>query len=708
MPRPFLLAIIVILLLTVQPATAQDCIDYGDYLHLIRTVTIPGTEGFSDINDMVARGNTIYIGSRPDGLVIARVTDDAEVEFLSITDTLDEPQALAVHGRIACVADGESGLLVFDVRHLEAPLLLAKVDALDFVHDVEIHGHRAFFLDSGEKLIVADIKNPSSPQVSATIELPFYARSMARQGNLLYLSSQEGSMLLVDISHPDRPVIQGEVQFSEGLIDFELRGNLLVLVYRDGLVELQDFRNPNQPELLGSIDIGFYGRNILLHDDLAVVGNQSGGFTVLDINDRTSPILLSRHQSASISFDAIVLVDNILVAGGSVLDLVDFSTPEGPPLLGSVPFSEGSTHLIIHGDYAYCGKDGKVLTTVDLSNPFAPAITAADSFFTGRPCAAKGNYLYVADTSYWDLDIYSLENPAEPEYIKSIEDVALWPHNALVRDNLLFIFHNFGFSIYDVTDPANPDFQSYKKVSGCKSGDVQGQYLYLGGGYRENLMVWDISNPTDPHLVAVTDEADAPHATTVHGNYLFVSNSRKPQALQVFDISIPAGIHLVAELPFSGAYNPIHIKGDFAYFCPSGGLVHVINIEDPTRPFIIGAQGLAPRFNDIALYDDYLIALDARHGIYVTATQCPISLPAASVSSPMAVESFSSWPNPFNPQTTFHWTVKRSERLEVAVYDVAGRRLVTLADREFTAGPCSMSWNGCSQSVGGSGFTCWR
>jgi len=51
-------------------------------------------------------------------------------------------------------------------------------------------------------------------------------------------------------------------------------------------------------------------------------------------------------------------------------------------------------------------------------------------------------------------------------------------------------------------------------------------------------------------------------------------------------------------------------------------------------------------------------------------------------------------PNPFNPQTTITFSLDRAEWAEVSVYELTGRRVTDLADRNFTAGEHSLLWNG--------------
>ena len=52
-------------------------------------------------------------------------------------------------------------------------------------------------------------------------------------------------------------------------------------------------------------------------------------------------------------------------------------------------------------------------------------------------------------------------------------------------------------------------------------------------------------------------------------------------------------------------------------------------------------------------------------------------------------------PNPFNPSTTIEFTLGESARVDLAVYDLAGRRVRRLvADERLDAGPHHATWDG--------------
>ncbi|MFQ5599970.1 MAG: putative glycoside hydrolase [Candidatus Krumholzibacteriia bacterium] len=55
---------------------------------------------------------------------------------------------------------------------------------------------------------------------------------------------------------------------------------------------------------------------------------------------------------------------------------------------------------------------------------------------------------------------------------------------------------------------------------------------------------------------------------------------------------------------------------------------------------------------------------------------------------------FPNRPNPFNPRTRIGFSVTRDEHVHLAVYDIAGRLVRTLADRRMTRGEHEVRWDG--------------
>jgi hypothetical protein len=61
-------------------------------------------------------------------------------------------------------------------------------------------------------------------------------------------------------------------------------------------------------------------------------------------------------------------------------------------------------------------------------------------------------------------------------------------------------------------------------------------------------------------------------------------------------------------------------------------------------------------------------------------------------------EMASPYPNPFNPQVNLKFTLARAQRARVSIYDVMGRLVCEVWDRETSAGPHVVAWDGTGRT----------
>ncbi|MEA3409281.1 MAG: FlgD immunoglobulin-like domain containing protein, partial [Candidatus Eisenbacteria bacterium] len=55
-------------------------------------------------------------------------------------------------------------------------------------------------------------------------------------------------------------------------------------------------------------------------------------------------------------------------------------------------------------------------------------------------------------------------------------------------------------------------------------------------------------------------------------------------------------------------------------------------------------------------------------------------------------------PNPFNPVTNIAFSMPATAEAQLAIFDIAGRRVATLVDGEVTAGCHEVVWNGTNET----------
>ncbi len=55
-------------------------------------------------------------------------------------------------------------------------------------------------------------------------------------------------------------------------------------------------------------------------------------------------------------------------------------------------------------------------------------------------------------------------------------------------------------------------------------------------------------------------------------------------------------------------------------------------------------------------------------------------------------------PNPFNPSTTIQFLLPKSQHIRLTIYDTSGKEVIMLANRQFTPGTHSVTWDGKNQA----------
>ena len=72
----------------------------------------------------------------------------------------------------------------------------------------------------------------------------------------------------------------------------------------------------------------------------------------------------------------------------------------------------------------------------------------------------------------------------------------------------------------------------------------------------------------------------------------------------------------------------------------------------------------------------------------------------AAAELPGSFHLYGNYPNPFNPVTTASFDVPLASRVELTVFDIVGRRVVTLVDRDVPAGRHSVTWDASHMGSG--------
>src|SRR5262245_18135669 len=241
------------------------------------------------------------------------------------------------------------------------------------------------------------------------------------------------------------------------------------------------------------------------------------------------PIELSRAMGGQLA-DLVVSGQRSYAATGRVIATWDFSDPGAPVQVGAVDAPAGGliTGCALPGDRLYAsrrtGDDQSGLTVYSLADPAAPEfvneIPIAATFSHVDAIAAANDHLYLFDTEN-GIWVGSLADPDAPELATDGIGLGGAFDHSFVEGNLIRVFGksftgDAVLTTYEVTNPGTPQELQTFFTDGIDLFDLKfGTPFAVGFGAK--LSVWDLSNPAavvprgNADTVAMTGIVNATH-----------------------------------------------------------------------------------------------------------------------------------------------------------------------------------------------------
>jgi len=283
-----------------------------------------------------------------------------------------------------------------------------------------------------------------------------------------------------------------------------------------------------------------------------------GGQGATDIDVRNKTIYLTSDPSAAAKEDFFVYEFN--------------PTPPSLIELGKINVSGGLNDVDAIDDYAFTAntETSRHLMVFDVSNPTNPNIIASSSLpnmsvGVGRSIYYYNNKIYIG-TQYLacpscppaqnnEFHIYDVSNPASPDWKGSFK-VNHNINDIVVRDNYAYLAtsdNNGEVRIYDISNPVSITFKGLFDASGNEDGEtlyLLGNKLYLGRdrtpAARRDFYILNISDPANPIELGSKNLGLNPGTVVmgivVKNNLAFIGLDNPTSGLQILNISNPSNI----------------------------------------------------------------------------------------------------------------------------------------------------------------------
>ena len=561
-------------------------------------------------------------------------------------------------------------------------------------------GNYAYVADGYEGMRVIDVTQPSAPaEVGFWNELT-YGESIdgiATRGNHVYAACSEDRLYVIDVSNPSAPSTAGFCWDGGRALAISESGNYAYVAAWGELIVV-DVSNPTVPVEVGSLP-GLSCYDVAVAGDYAYVTEAESGLHVINISDPSHPVESGEYTYAHAVPNGFAIAENYAYVVDAHRDLrvINIVNPIAPTEIGSYETGRAQS-VAIAGNYAYVASGWSGVRVIDITNSATPVeVSFCDTLGTARDVAVSGNYAYVAGLMD-GLGVVDITNPAAPNLIGSCETVGT-DQGIVVQNNYAYVtVDTNSLRVIDVSDPSTPTEVWAGSTWGGFDVAISGIYAYVAysNGWWSWVVVYDISNPAAPEGVYSINTPGYAQGVAVAGNYLYVT--ARTSGLITYDIT-----DLSAPVRISEYYPPyarrVHVTGNYAYITGEEVGLCILDIEDPASPVLVGYYDTPGSAQDITVVVNLAYVADEAYlGIYDVSAALGTSPQPEVVAGNFKLHS--AYPNPFNATTQIRFEVPRSSHMNVAIYDLQGRLVETIASRLFAAGTHSLAYDASRRASG--------
>jgi M6 family metalloprotease-like protein len=349
--------------------------------------------------------------------------------------------------------------------------------------------------------------------------------------------------------------------------------------------------------------------------------------------------------------------------------------------------------VVVSGTYAYVAAWEAGLSVIDISTPSSPVfLDSCQTPGDAHGVAISGSYAFVPDY-LGGFSVIDISNPANLSLAKNVDREDDQAYAVAISGNYAYLADgNLGLSVFDITVPTNPIF-----LTSCHTGRsargvaISASYAFVADT-DSGLVVINISDPSHPSKVRACNTPGSAEWVALYGGYAYVADY--DHGMAVIDISNPTDPWIVTSVETSGLAFGLYLTRGHAFVADHSSGLHVFDVSDPSQPVEVDSCDTPGLGIGVVVSEDYAYVADERQGLYIIPIQdMPIAVEAV-VGPPDLSVLGQNVPNPFNPLTRIKFSVANPGRVELRVYDIAGRLMRTLVDRTLEARAYEMLWDG--------------
>lgn len=264
------------------------------------------------------------------------------------------------------------------------------------------------------KLNVFNIANPAKPFFVSFATSVANVQDLERSGDYIYTVDQSGNLYTHNISVRESPVVYGSTVATGGDYPQKMAvdGSYLYIanygsisVPFNGTLQIFDIAR-FIPILKSTLFFTERARDVAIYGNYAYVIFQNADLQIVDISNKSAPVVVSSFPMAALGSNLIKIVANYAyIYTGSSLRILDLIIPISPVARGNCVVSPGLYDFVWENNYIYVDAPltgGYGIRVFDVANPDIPFL-AASGGGTGasvQGVSVKNNYAFVGNNLF--------------------------------------------------------------------------------------------------------------------------------------------------------------------------------------------------------------------------------------------------------------------------------------------------------------------
>jgi hypothetical protein len=560
------------------------------------------------------------------------VVDVEDPQRPRVRGVLDHPgpsaPVVAIHGTVACALNPESGLSVIDVADPTQPAVIGTLEELQGqdLYGAAMEMGPGFLVVGGNTLRIVDLSDPTEPWLAHEIGR---GAKFAVAGDLVHVADRDSGLRILRVEQ-GRFVEVSTLDLGGDVQNVAVAGGRLyarVYRYTDGVqLQVVDVADPEHPVALGSLVVA--GHKLAAFDDLVAVVDWDE-VHVINTVDGTRPLVecTVRLPISGAPRDVVPVGRGVGLANGAfwIMD------PRADPRAADVSLPMADRHAIEVTTWSdrVVVADGN-LTVFDVSDPIAPVEEGLiETPGSASATASASHRLLVADSDA-GLSIFDLAPGSDVGQAthRATVDVGGEALRVASADGVAYLtVDEVGLVVVDLADhtviatlnagiEGRNEFVRPRAVAVSEGRAYVSYFSSFWEGQYGGLHVYDISNPHRPLFLGMA--TDSLHEWDLAVAEDVVVGASYPWGFKVFDVSDPTEPNLIAQIdPISEAHGAAYLGGSQFVFADDLSGVFVADLSDPADPRILRRVQTPGEATGLAVTEDFVYVADGSGGLTV-------------------------------------------------------------------------------------------